>query len=76
MAKFCTNCGKEINEGADFCLNCGAGPQYSANVQGTICPKCGSNEMSQYKNQFTNSYDKGNKYKCDRCNHIIDIRRR
>lgn len=23
MAKFCTNCGKEINEGADFCLNCG-----------------------------------------------------
>ena len=59
-----------------LCLNCGAGPQYSANVQGTICPKCGSNEMSQYKNQFTNSYDKGNKYKCDRCNHIIDIRTR
>ena len=23
MAKYCTNCGKEINEGADICLNCG-----------------------------------------------------
>lgn len=24
MAKFCTNCGKEINEGAAICVNCGA----------------------------------------------------
>lgn len=23
MAKFCENCGKEINDGADFCLGCG-----------------------------------------------------
>lgn len=23
MAKFCQNCGKELNEGAEFCLNCG-----------------------------------------------------
>jgi len=23
MAKFCPNCGKELNEGADICLNCG-----------------------------------------------------
>jgi len=23
MAKFCSNCGKELNEGADICLNCG-----------------------------------------------------
>ena len=23
MAKFCTNCGHELNEGADVCLNCG-----------------------------------------------------
>ena len=23
MEKFCTNCGKEINEGADVCLGCG-----------------------------------------------------
>ena len=23
MAKFCSNCGKEINENADVCLNCG-----------------------------------------------------
>lgn len=23
MAKFCENCGSEINEGADVCLNCG-----------------------------------------------------
>ena len=23
MAKFCTNCGKELKEGADICLNCG-----------------------------------------------------
>lgn len=24
MSKFCTNCGKELNEGAAVCLNCGA----------------------------------------------------
>lgn len=23
MAKFCSNCGKELKEGADICLNCG-----------------------------------------------------
>ena len=23
MAKFCTNCGNELKEGADICLNCG-----------------------------------------------------
>ena len=23
MAKFCTNCGKELNEQQDVCLNCG-----------------------------------------------------
>lgn len=23
MAKFCSNCGKELNDGADICLNCG-----------------------------------------------------
>ena len=23
MNKFCTNCGKELKEGADICLNCG-----------------------------------------------------
>ena len=23
MAKFCSNCGKELKEGADVCLNCG-----------------------------------------------------
>lgn len=23
MAKFCSNCGKEVNENADVCLNCG-----------------------------------------------------
>ena len=23
MAKFCTNCGSELKEGADICLNCG-----------------------------------------------------
>ena len=23
MAKYCTNCGKELKEGADICLNCG-----------------------------------------------------
>ena len=24
VAKFCTNCGKEINENQDICLNCGS----------------------------------------------------
>ena len=23
MAKFCYNCGKELNDNADICLNCG-----------------------------------------------------
>ena len=23
MAKYCSNCGKEVKEGADICLNCG-----------------------------------------------------
>ena len=23
MTKYCTNCGKELKEGADICLNCG-----------------------------------------------------
>ena len=23
MAKYCTNCGKELKDGADICLNCG-----------------------------------------------------
>lgn len=40
MAKFCSNCGKELNDGADVCLNCG---------------KSVKNVSSNSNNQNTNS---------------------
>ena len=33
MAKFCSNCGKELNEGADICLNCGKIINENINMQ-------------------------------------------
>lgn len=31
MGKFCTNCGKELNENQDVCLNCGVATSKSNN---------------------------------------------
>lgn len=31
MAKYCTNCGKEINENQDVCLNCGVNIKRQSN---------------------------------------------
>lgn len=38
MAKFCTNCGKELKEGADVCLSCGKAITKVKSVEG-ISPK-------------------------------------
>ena len=56
---FCKNCGQQINENADFCLNCGTakgnGDKYCANCGGSvnpeqdICLKCGSSLKSSGK---------------------------
>ena len=35
---FCTNCGKEVNEGAAACLNCGFAPKAGT----AYCESCGS----------------------------------
>ncbi len=32
MAKFCANCGAELNEGADVCLKCGANVKQTSSV--------------------------------------------
>lgn len=32
MAKFCSNCGAELKEGADVCLKCGKGVNKDSNV--------------------------------------------
>ena len=33
MAKFCTNCGSELNPGAKFCVNCGQKVEQEQNPQ-------------------------------------------
>lgn len=33
MAKFCTNCGSELNPGAKFCVNCGQKVEQEQNQQ-------------------------------------------
>ena len=38
MGKFCTNCGKELKEGADVCLNCGKAIEKPKSTEG-ISPK-------------------------------------
>lgn len=35
MGKFCTNCGKELKEGADVCLNCGKAIEKPKTKEGT-----------------------------------------
>ena len=35
MAKYCTNCGKELKDGADICLNCGKIVQEKEEVKPT-----------------------------------------
>ena len=32
MARFCSNCGKELNENADICLNCGVAVNNNSSV--------------------------------------------
>ena len=51
ITMFCKNCGKQINENADYCMNCGVkagtGNKYCANCgaepdpMAAICVKCG-----------------------------------
>ena len=33
MAKFCSNCGKEVNENAVICVNCGCSLEGKTNAQ-------------------------------------------
>ena len=49
MAKFCTNCGSELNPGAKFCVNCGQKVEQEQNPQagavagvaaGRCCQQC------------------------------------
>lgn len=40
---YCKNCGKELNDGAVVCLNCGVG----TNTGNTFCPNCGSEHHPQ-----------------------------
>lgn len=44
MAKFCANCGKEVNENADVCLNCGK--EIVKEGSSLYCPNCGSNNVN------------------------------
>lgn len=34
MAKYCSNCGKELNEGADVCLGCGKAIEKEKTLKG------------------------------------------
>lgn len=36
MAKFCSNCGKEVNENAVICVNCGCSLENNSSVNVTI----------------------------------------
>ena len=36
MAKFCTNCGSELNPGTKFCVNCGQKVEQEQNPQAAI----------------------------------------
>ena len=52
MSKFCSNCGKEINENADVCLGCGIEIKKDIdtsknNTNNKLkCPKCQSDNIS------------------------------
>lgn len=60
MPKFCGQCGSQVNEGANFCRNCGAKqlsvvrqPQYQPlryqtpiARTGIICPQCGMSNVN------------------------------
>lgn len=54
MAKFCSNCGKEVNENADVCINCGKQTEkkqteskpYIDNKGGLECQYCGGKSVS------------------------------
>ncbi len=56
---YCRNCGKELNENADYCTNCGVattkGNSYCSacgtetNENADVCVKCGANLSKQKK---------------------------
>lgn len=63
MAKFCTNCGSELNPGTKFCVNCGQkveqeqNPQAgagAATVAGVAAGAVGSADIS-YKKSINDS---------------------
>lgn len=39
MNKFCTNCGAELHENADFCVKCGVAVRKTNTIQNTASPK-------------------------------------
>ena len=55
-----------VEEGGYYlCIHCGAGIKGDINNLGKICPKCGSKNMEKIQNR-------GYRYKCKKCGHIIN----
>lgn len=46
MGKYCSKCGKQINDEASFCDGCGNGLDQVPKKE-IICPRCGSNKIQR-----------------------------
>lgn len=61
MAKFCTNCGSELNPGAKFCVNCGQKvgqeqkPQEGAAAVAGVAAGAASSADISYKKSINDS---------------------
>lgn len=48
---FCKSCGKEIQDGANFCNHCGSPVAAAAPIAVTRCPRCGGTNISFQREQ-------------------------
>ena len=55
MAKFCTNCGSELNPGAKFCVNCGQKVEQEQNPQAGAVAGVASSADISYKKSINDS---------------------
>ena len=77
MAKFCTNCGSELNPGAKFCVNCGQKVEQEQNQQAGAAAVAGaaSGADTSYKKSIGDSHDNfesGAKADAAQVNHNTD----
>ncbi len=50
---YCSKCGNEIKDGANFCANCGEKLSFNNSTNKRVCPNCGAELLYENQNNCT-----------------------